>query len=290
MKIRSPWFAVVVGLFFSLTSQAGEQTFRAVSYNIWGLPKPLLQKKERLPKIAQYAPSLGADVIGFQETFTKDARILAKIADYPYIAWGNPVKGPKISDGLLIISKWPIIESSYRSFKGCKGTDCLSKKGVLHARLRVDGIGEVDVFNTHLNAAGDDELRAYQVQQMYEFIWEKSQNRPIIAMGDFNFTPDSIPYHEMVLMADMRDSHREYADAHPELDSYTRDGFTSDPRINPNNPRKNKPKRIDFIFFKDMPSQPLEIERSRLVFNAPVNGMFLSDHLGVMIDFKVRTQ
>ena len=56
--------------------------------------------------------------------------------------------------GLLLLSRHRIVASGSTVYRQCSGDDCLSNKGVLHARVQRTGSPcPVDVFLTHTQAA-----------------------------------------------------------------------------------------------------------------------------------------
>jgi endonuclease/exonuclease/phosphatase family metal-dependent hydrolase len=280
--------ALVVATSATSTAEGAEtRPLRFLTYNVWGLPRPLLQKSSRFADIHRLLPSLRADVVALQETFDRRTRVLDRIEGYSYLARGP--KGRRLrqfNSGLLILSKHPIVAQHVVEFEGlCSGFDCLANKGMQHARIDVPGVGLIDVFNTHMNAFGAEDVRLEQVDLLAEFILRHSDpaRRPIVMLGDYNYEPDSPSYRRMMERLGIRDTHVEHVNRTPGLPDLDRDGISSDPRRNANVPSSQPPKRIDYVFTRsDGPR--VRVDRSRLVFDAPVNGQFLSDHFGVMAD------
>lgn len=282
-------FSLALFLLLMLGSVAEARSLRALSYNVWGLPKPFLVKGSRLRDIARLAPSLNADVIGFEETFAAKAKVLARMPEYPFLAYGPGKKGIRQSSGLLIASKFPIVQSAALVYHACAGVDCLSRKGVAYARVAVPGFGEVDVFVTHMNSAGSQFVRLAQVQEMSHFVEEySSPDRPMILMGDFNYEPDGAAYWETAAVMGLRDTQTEFVASHPELPELEREALTWDPRINKN--AKGRPRKLDYVWIRDSSSAHVETVRTRRVFDAPVSGRFLSDHFGLMVDVELESR
>lgn len=266
---------------------------RFLTYNVWGLPRPLLKKASRFEDLKRLIPELSADVIGLQETFDRRTRVLDRLEGYPYLA-----RGPKgrrfrqFNSGLIIASKYPIVATDSIEFEGlCAGFDCLANKGMQYARIAVPGLGEIDVFNTHMNAHGFESVRLEQVDLIVAFVLKHSDPalRPLVMLGDYNFEPDSAPYLRLVDSLRLRDSHLAYVGRHPDLPPLEREGLSSDPRRNPNIPKSQSPKRIDYVFTR-FDLREVETIRTRLVFDAPVGGRFLSDHFGVAADVGIQVE
>ncbi len=271
---------------FASNAANASSAFRAVTYNIWGLTVPFLTQPSRITDIARLLPSLNADVVALEETFTKKAKILTQIHEYPYQAWGPSKSGLIQNSGLLLLSKWPIVETATRRYSRCAGNDCLSHKGILYARIRVDGIGDINIFSTHQNSAGCDTLRELQVAELAQFVREHQGSFPSLILGDFNVAPTSRPYEDMKTLLQVRDTHEEFVGANPGLSETARNGFSFDRLRNTHVSKKEPPRRIDYIWAADSSTQHIDVTKSELVFDAPVYGRFLSDHFGVQADLE----
>lgn len=129
------------------------------------------------------------------------------------------------------------------------------------------------------------EWRLGEASQAIAFIEKVASSAPVILLGDFNALSDS---EEIALLKDagFRDAHMT-AGALP--------GYTWDERNNSNIKiqREKYPddflpepvqKRIDYIFFR---GPELKAVDCRVVLNIPTQGVYPSDHYGVMADFEV---
>jgi hypothetical protein len=79
--------------------------------------------------------------------------------------------------------------------------DCFANKGFLMARLALAGGGEIDVWNTHLDAGGspgDQAARAAQLGRLAARIAERSAGRALILGGDFNLEWDAAPQRALL--------------------------------------------------------------------------------------------
>lgn len=284
--------AAMVACLLCLGADAGASVrrVRAISYNVWGLPQPLTTDPSRLEDIARILPRLGADIVAFQETFTRRARVLARTREYRYVAWGNPAKGLRFSSGLLLLSKHPIVETRNILFEDCRGFDCWARKGAQFARIRIPGVGDIAVYNTHLNAAGSESVRVHQVAQIADLIRRTSRGLPVILLGDMNYDPRSEADRALRSWSDLTDSHAAFARANPRLRRLDRDGFSYDYRRNRHLDSDGRPRRLDFAYLRDEIGRRMTIVRSALTFDAPVAGRFLSDHFGVRTDLVIQTR
>jgi endonuclease/exonuclease/phosphatase family metal-dependent hydrolase len=117
-------------------------------------------------------------------------------------------------------------------------------------------------------------------------------SRPLIVLGDFNIRPESLSYDLMTQLLGLRDSHKEFREAHPGLSPIDWDGYTIDPRRNGNIKIAKpfvKPHRIDYVWLQDGPGHRTTIDDSRLVLDEKIEGKFLSDHFGVQADLTIDT-
>lgn len=111
-----------------------------------------------------------------------------------------------IDGGLLILSRFPIVERDQLAFSRGSGSDGVCAKGALHARLQLspDLSDSLHVFVTHTQAGDhrpDCEIRAHQLQELLQFVArtvrrddDESASTPVLLAGDFNL--DS--RHDMV--------------------------------------------------------------------------------------------
>src|SRR5690606_18750293 len=147
-------------------------------------------------------------------------------------AWG-PGKGRgRFSSGLLLVSRHPVTASHAMRFSRCSGTDCTANKGAVHARIAIDGLGELDFFTTHLNAGrgrAAERVRDAQLRELAAFVaLHAAEGRPYVLTGDFNFDPRSGAYRKLMGWLGLRDAHAEHVAANPGLDPVEAAGFTMD--------------------------------------------------------------
>jgi len=119
----------------------------------------------------------------------------AKLICSPYYIMG-PDRGTlniRQDGGLIILSKYPIIECSAMTYSSSSGTDRLASKGVLYARIQLSpsAADYIHVFNTHLQSHDYSNSRLAQIGELIDFISEiiksdKDYIRPILIAGDFN--------------------------------------------------------------------------------------------------------
>jgi len=70
------------------------------------------------------------------------------VCDPPSLFSGYATDG-----GLLIVSRFPIVESEFDPYPYGVVSDALSYKGVLYAKIVIDGRHTLHLFNTHTQAS-----------------------------------------------------------------------------------------------------------------------------------------
>lgn len=107
--------------------------------------------------------------------------------------------------GLLVMSRWPIVETRYRMFTRASGTDSLASKGVVLASVRIPSIFLnsspsdliIDVYATHMNAGGEGSVRAHQLAEIGAFMCETASGQLVMLAGDLNFTHKAQAWAEL---------------------------------------------------------------------------------------------
>lgn len=104
-------------------------------------------------------------------------------------------------NGLLLLSKKELIETNHVQF-----TSALTTRSALHAKVKLPGLGESDLFCTHLASdlssildypgvdfGSYEEEQSYQIDALLSFVEEKATTDHTIVMGDMNTGPDELP-------------------------------------------------------------------------------------------------
>lgn len=169
--------------------------------------------------------------------------------------------------GTLILSRFPILS--------CENTllptpEDWEQRGLLEARVEVDGLGEIAVLNTHLQAGrqGEEEEAIRQRTEQAEAVSEQvvGIDVPVVLMGDFNAQPDDAE------LASLFDPETGLQDAWTVGGDGT-DGFTV-----PVEQTADPESRIDYIFV----SSEFTVESAEVVINEGTR--IASDHYPVIAD------
>jgi len=205
----------------SESAAEGEEPYivSVLSYNVHGI-FPLVAKddpRDRMPTIGWLAHKY--DVVLLQEDFEFHGELaqqlqgeavgyrgnsiwqspylaVAKVLTFPLFVWIPAFSLPYGSGVSTFIDKdIHVPDSAIREAYGsCHGwisyaNDCWSAKGYLRVRIRTPEGAEVDIYNTHLEAGGDEgdaAVRREQLGVLAEAIGYLSEGRAVIVAGDLN--------------------------------------------------------------------------------------------------------
>ena len=187
-----------------------------LTYNFFCRPPPIKTNKSdykdaRLNDFYQQLENY--DIICFQELFTtlndRKHRMIQEGSRQGlkyYLAAKVPSFFSRylIDSGLLILSRYPIVEHDFYEYYMNISGDSPSNKGVLYAKIEIKKHLFLFLFNTHLQSSYFDDkpeninatiqIRTKQTEELINFIYNKIlavpekeiQNGKIILCGDFN--------------------------------------------------------------------------------------------------------
>lgn len=192
-------------------SAPNSQQIEVLSYNVYLRPMALDGQKHRAAEIGRRLE--GHDVLVLSEVFQRESSDLlleALSRRYPYrtriLGEGYANEHGKMTGGVVILSRWPILEGDERIFEGvAAGPDALAAKGVLYARVAHPG-GDVHVFGSHTQADPEpvyrqahalfgrdadgiyDTVRDEQYALIERFVQERAiaSSQPVLIAGDLN--------------------------------------------------------------------------------------------------------
>ena len=258
---------------------------KVLSWNIWWRYGPWEQRR---PAIESTIERCEPDVIALQEVWSDGGRDQAAILSERFgmeHRYEARIEREGIRFGNAILSRWPISHSASRDLPALEER-C---EGRLVLLAQVDGPrGAFRLFSTHLNYRLDhSHVRQAQVREIATFISSQGPSGfPPILCGDFNAAEESDEIR--LLTGDarcavpglvFRQAWRNGSDGGPGYTWDNRNPFVA-PELEPN-------KRIDHIFV----GEPLtggagHVVRCRLVGNEPVDGMWPSDHFGLLAELR----
>lgn len=187
--------------------------FTCATYNVDGLPNVLGLNDDGpgsngTKTISQKIAASGWDFVAFQENFSNDSSLKSAMTSKytfgkhrPLDIWellGLVAGGVLDTDGLgfaTLNSTCYFTSETMWAFKNKaggidEGANTILKKGIRHYVVKMNDGAEFDVLITHMNTADNDDQIAAQNGQLTEVATYintiRSNNRPIIFMGDMN--------------------------------------------------------------------------------------------------------
>lgn len=222
-------------LYYTITPQkvneqveSDENTLKMMTYNIWALPAIASHISDRLDIIPEHVK--GYDVLALQEVFANGRGVLLRelAKEYPYQTKMLDKEGFNIYDGgVMIVSRYPIVNQAQYVFPDCSGTDCFSDKGVNYAEI-IKGGKAYHVFATH-TASFDTDIARENRQRQFKQIRQLATSLKIpssdtvVYSGDLNVNKLKFPGDYQQMIANL-------SAIEPTYSGYTASTF--DPRIN----------------------------------------------------------
>ena len=275
--------------FYTQEKYPAKDSLSILSWNIQMLPNfyapfsKYVRKKQskRLPEIIKYLETSLIDVVVLQEVF--DVNIKRKLKNklshaYPFIQL--PIKkgiNLQLSNGIMILSKFPIQYHSHVQFSKESGNEKMAQKGCAMVSCKWKG-KTIFIAGTHLNSLSQ-EARRNQYKKIYSAIVEplKNDSTPLVVAGDFNTDFSSRYYDDMINILQLENS--------PLTDSLP---FTYAETNSWN--YKNYNVWIDYVFHKTNNKMSIlnhYIIRPTMKLNE--NVIDLSDHYGIVITIEINS-
>ncbi len=165
---------------------------------------------ERIREIAEALVETGDDIVCLQELFHTEAAeyLTEKLrVKFPYMIYNVGTRSCGLNSGLMIASKFPIVDAEFWRHTHRSGVEHYSNKGSLAATIKPSADQTIIIFNSHLNAEtspsdafpeGAKSYRESQISQLKEKIdtyidQSVDESNPIVpavfVAGDFNLGP-----------------------------------------------------------------------------------------------------
>jgi endonuclease/exonuclease/phosphatase family metal-dependent hydrolase len=253
---------------------------RVMTYNIWNYTRPWEKRRDL---IARLIKDVGPEVVALQETRhdwrhergTGQGEQLAEMTGYHPTTVVAQVYIPilRVDEGLTLLTKEKPINSAVceltlhpheredENHRVCQGIT------LMHDSKRVH------VFNTHFSLS--PVARVTNAVESARFVREQSEGEPALMMGDLNAEPDTPAigfllgkqeidgeaggFTDRWVAANGEDPGFTYASSHPV-------------------------RRIDYVLGMNLPNG---VQKAEVVGSEPVDGVFPSDHLGVVVDVPI---
>lgn len=254
---------------------------RVMTLNIWNYNQPWGARRDL---IAACIDRAAPDVIGLQEIRVEEERspddqarqITALVREQyhhvyrPAMTYG---RDPLREEGLAILSRWPIAAWDAVELTRDPADDSDRHQRIL---LRADlqtPAGVLHFFNTHWSLSERARLR--NATEVGAAVGRLAGAAPVVLVGDLNSRPDGgartlfEPSDSGEVL--LRDA---WTDLHPGEPGFT---ITSDKPAH----------RIDYVAYDLGGERFGRLLDIRLVCTEPTDGIFPSDHIGIVADFEI---
>jgi endonuclease/exonuclease/phosphatase family metal-dependent hydrolase len=266
----------------NLCETRGMRTFRAATLNLWNRLGPW---EERLKSIREGLQALSPDVIGFQEVLNfpgfDQAELVTEGLGYQTV-WGKASDNHGFPFGNAIASRWPIVRSEAIALPHGGSSE---RRSLVYAEIDAP-FGRLPFFCTHLNwMLSDGHIRCLQVRAVADAILKLAPigpSFPPVVVGDFNAEPDSDEIRFMRGLTGLGGRCVYFADSFGVAGDGTLGATYS--KSNPfAAPLREPERRIDYVFVRGPDdAQRGEPREASVCFDRPVDGVYASDHFGVV--------
>ena len=173
------------------------EPFVVQTWNVFGLPWPAGHEVSRRCIAAAAAiVASGTDVIALQEVWDDDSRI-PLLATGHHAAWCTSSQGLMGQNGLLTLSRHPVLAADNHCFHAAAGIESLIGKGALRTVLALPGGSTLTVWNVHLQSGAEaSAVRSSQIRQLASWI-AASGDRNRLVLGDFNCGPGDAEWSQL---------------------------------------------------------------------------------------------
>ena len=257
-----------------------------LTWNLWWRFGPW---EERLPAIVETIRRLDPDVAALQEVWVADgtssAHVIAEALGR-HVTVAHRLELDGVGFGNAVLSRWPIVDTDVAplpSDGGHHDEQRLALLAVLDAPR-----GPVQVVSTHLSWRHDESAtRQAQVRALCELVARhRPRTYPPVVCGDFNAEPDSDEIRMLTGRAAVPVPGLVFRDAWT-APGATGPGHTWSDRNPHARVERELERRIDYVFTgwrrDDGAGAPM---RCRVVGDEPVEGVWPSDHFGVLAELQ----
>ncbi|KAH9964174.1 inositol phosphophingolipids phospholipase C [Russula dissimulans] len=289
-------------------------------------------RSKRIQAITQYLEENSQyDIVALQELWVYADYDIVRSRLSNFLPFSKFFHSGALGAGLAIFSRFPIIAATIHPYSlngsplDVLAGDWFVGKSAASILVTHPILGQVQVFNTHLFAKGGDRgpehHRAHRLVNAWEFAKLAKQaaelGRYVIALGDFNSSPTTLP---MTVIRDHASLTDAWEATHPPRSPIRRTsnimptpsqsievfGVTADSPLNTYSAGKRfdvitrawKGKRLDYILFRDpapplTPAAPLPAlvaADARVLLTDPIPGLpfSYSDHFAVSATLEIK--
>ena len=156
---------------------------------------PEYEDEKRLEQLIWQLLKSQSDIVTLNEVWadsSKEKLIKGLFTKFPHSYYSKTKESPvKLGSGLLVLSKFKIIDGSFTQFKDLVGADDWSQKGIIQAKLINGSDTIMYLITTHTQSGNSPEevnARRLNFQQIYDTIRNGGYDGgvPLFVTGDLN--------------------------------------------------------------------------------------------------------
>lgn len=239
------------------------------TFNVFGLPWPIGEQVTlRCDLVARALARTGPEVVALQEVWDEQARTPLLQLDGYHASWCDSPEGLFGQNGLMTLSRHPVLTATCRCFAAASGVEAFIGKGALRTIVARDDGSQLDVWNVHLQSGAEaGEVRRRQITELVD--WVRGSVVPDrVVLGDFNCGPGDAEWDLLVRGLAALD----LVPCACDLNTYdnTQNPLAAD----------EPPSTLDHVFVTAAGAGAL---RARRIHDQPEQGTFLSDHFGLEV-------
>ena len=264
---------------------------RVATWNLWGRYGPW---RERMAAIGSHMRAVDADIWALQEVWEEgprnQARELGRAIGHEHVVYAANLERDGATSGNAVLSRWPMNKHDVRVLPRVAG-DAVDEEGEerLVVMAELDGPrGPIQVFSAHLSWRDDHSaVRQAQVAEICRFVREhRPRPFPPVLCGDLNSEPHSDEIRQLTGLAAVPVPGTVFRDAW--LAAGNTDLGATASNENPFNAAAlDREKRIDYVLVGNPRLGAVgNVLDARVAGNAPVDGLWPSDHLAVVAELR----
>jgi len=190
---------------------------RVATWNVGGLPEwlgpvtsPLTRfSRRRFAEIGHRLAAAACHVVALQELWDSSTDEIIRTSRFPYMAPGSFSPGLFGRSGLVMLSRFPVLESEERSFTARVGVERFVRKGMLRALIELENGHPCYFYTGHFvsppepatrSLLAEHQARTVRTRQFDElagFIASGKPGIPVVVLGGMNCAPGDPEYHHL---------------------------------------------------------------------------------------------
>lgn len=254
---------------------AHPRPFVLQTLNVFGLPWFAgTDVEKRCTLIADSIIAQEPDFVALQEVWDERSREPLLVSGYE-AAYCDPARGLLEQNGLLTLSRLPILETSVHRFSDSSGLESWISKGALRTMVRAPNGDRLAIWNVHLQSGVDEgSVRRGQILELASWI-ESAHDECSVVAGDLNCSEGDPEWALLVQVFGARG----LVPRSGRIPTYDH-GENPLAAIEP-------PATIDHVFVNARRWGGSLI--ARRIHDHPVEGVWLSDHFGLEVTLVAST-